>query len=275
MDRPPQQPGSPADAVPSTDDIRDVYLRGRHGAASATSVPSRPKRRLAIAAGLALLCVSALLVGWSRYAPSMPAVTYDTAVERLASTVSAALELIGHTPAAPVTTEAVASISTKKVPTRPATETRRPISSSREFQLLPLVSAETAQAIEPAAMDDADVLNEDDAAIDGSMIYSPEDADVDPPVAIRSPGLAGNEVNGVEGSSVIEILVSETGLVESARGWQRPATLGAALESTTALSVVKTWRFWPAQKNGQPVRYRTTMPFAQTMNPAGTRDASR
>ena len=82
-------------------------------------------------------------------------------------------------------------------------------------------------------------------------------------------------VNGDKNVSFIEILVSETGRVESARGRRRPATLGAALQSTTALSVVKTWRFRPALKNSQPVKYRTTVPFFDTMNPAGTTDGTR
>ena len=208
--------------------------------------------------------------------PAVSVTAYDAAVERLASTVSAALELIGQRPAEPATNDAVASASTKTVPgMRPTTGKRGPIDSSRHFQLVPLVSPETAQAIEPAPIGNADGAPQDDATIDGAMIYSPDDADVNPPVAIRSPGLAGDEASEVETASLIEILVSETGFVESARGWQRPATLGAALESTTALSVVKTWRFLPAHKNGQPVKYRTTVPFGQTMNPAGTRDENR
>lgn len=237
-------------------------------------------RRAVVALGL-LGVGCAFLVGLYRYdlAPSMPAVSvtaYDAAVERLASTVNAALELIGQRPAEPATADVVASASTKTAPrVRSTTGERGPIDSSRHFQLVPLVSTETAQAIAPAPIAEADGASQDDATIDGARIYSPDDADVNPPVAIRSPGLASDEAREVETASLIEILVSETGLVESAKGWQRPGTLGEALESTTALSVVKTWQFLPAHKNGQPVKYRTTVPFGQTMSPAGMRDHNR
>jgi hypothetical protein len=295
----------------STHDIRDLYLRRPNGVTSSAGVSvTDTSRRLTIASrvwarvrsrfpsgrrvvvGLGLFglaCV--LLIGLSRYdlassIKSASGTTYNTAVERLASAASAALDLVGPRPVGPVTTGEVAS--TKQVPNvRPTTGKRGPIHSSRVFQLTPLVSTATVQANAPAPIGNADVnatletrsnealaLPQDDSAVDTSIIYSPNDTDVSPPVAIRSPGIATDRGNGVTNVSFIEILVSETGRVESARG-RRPATLGAALQSTTALSVVKTWRFSPALKNGQPVKYRTTVPFFDTMNPAGTIDTTR
>ena len=140
---------------------------------------------------------------------------------------------------------------------------------------MPLVTAATADAAGSSPIDGADVSSLDGSAADTSIIYSADDTDVSAPVAIRSPGLEVGRVHGNGSASLIEILVSETGRVESATGLRRPATVGAALETTTALSVVKTWRFLPARKNGHPVKYRTTVPVAQTMNPAGTRDGAR
>ena len=102
--------------------------------------------------------------------------------------------------------------------------------------------------------------------VDASIIYSPQDTDISPPVAIRSPGIATDRGDQDQYVLLIEILVSETGDVESAKGRPRPATIGAAVQSTMALSIVKTWRFRPARKDDQPVKYRTTVRFAETMN---------
>lgn len=293
-----------AAAVPkSTYDSRAVYLSWRNGVTPSADVPApdtsqRPtiasrvwaivQSRLAfnrrVVAGLGLFGVAcAVLIGLSRYdfASSIKTVsgtTYIIAVDRLASAVSAALDLVGKGPVGAVTTEDVASISRTKVPNvRPTTGKRAPINSSRALQLIPLIGADTVQANGPAPVGNADVnattetkealaLPQDDSPVEAPIIYSPKDTDISPPVAIRSPGIATDRGNGEQYVLLVEILVSETGDVESARGRQRPATLGAALQSNMALSVVKTWRFWPARKDGQPVKYRTTVPFAETMN---------
>lgn len=295
----------------STQDIRDVYLRRLDAVTSSAGVSvTNTSRRLTVAsrawalvrsrfpldrrvvAGLGLVAVaSVLLFGLSRYdiAPSIKTVsdtTYNTAVERLSSAVSAALDLVGQRPV-PVTTKDVTSISKTKVPNVRPTG-KRAINSSRALPLTPFISTETVQANGPAPIGNADVnatvettseealaLARDNSAVDTSIVYSLDDADVSPPVAIRSPGIATDRGNGSKNVSFVEILVSETGGVESARGQRQPATLGAALQSTTALSVVKTWRFRPALKNSHPVKYRTTVPFFDTMNPAGTTDGTR
>jgi len=307
------QPPEGAASDTSTHDLREVYLRRSNAVTSSAGVSvTDTSRRLTIAsrvwarvrsrfrvsrrlvAGLGLFAVACvLLTGLSRYdfASSIKTASgmTNTAVEGLASAVGAALDLVGQRPVGPVTTGEVASISRKTVPNvRPTTGKRGPINSSRVFQLTPLVSTETVQANGPAPIVNADVdaametrsseapaRPQDDSAVDTSIIYSPNDADVSPPVAVRSPGIATDRGNGGTNVSFIEILVNETGRVESARGQRRPATLRAALESTTALSVVKAWRFSPALKNGQPVKYRTTVPFFETMNPAGTMDTTR
>jgi hypothetical protein len=239
--------------------------------------------------------------------------TYNTAVEGLASAASAARDLVGKGAVAPVTTS-VASISPKKVPSvRRATEKRAPIDSSRALAPVPLfyetvlvpredkVPVARAERVPVFRDERAPVFRDErvvadafaapgradvdagldarrleiDTEVEAPIIYSSIDTDVRPPVAVRTPGIATVRNNGDKYVSFVEILVSETGQVESARGRQRPGSLGAALQSNTALSVVKTWRFRPARKNGQPVKYRTTVPFIETFNPAGTTDATR
>ena len=289
-------PAPEAETVPSTVDIRAVYLRHHKEHASSGGTPMssiakrltivsrirttiqsrfRANRRVAALATLGAACGLLIVVSHYDVATSMRTLSGATdgnAFERLASSVSAALEVIGgRAEVSAVPVQEVAPGPMKVVPTG----TRRPLYSSTTLPLAPLVSAGTAHAIEPAPIDGAEVTPLEDAPVETSSIYSLDDTDVTPPVAIRSPGLAVDRVQGDGSASLIEILVSEAGLVESATGLHRPATIGAALEFTTALSVVKTWRFLPARKNGQAVKYRTTVPVAQTMNPAGTRDGAR
>ena len=299
----------------ATELIRGVYLRWRNGVTTPADVsPSDTSKRLAVlarvwarvqsrlprdrrvAAGLALCVVGgALLIVLSRYdfARSMKSAsgtTSNTAVQTLASAVSSALNWIGLGPASPVASEDVASVSKKKVSNaRPKKAgTTGPINSLRALQLTPLVNTATLRANAPAPVGgdaDADATREtsgedglalpQDDSVETSIIYSPNDADVSPPVAIRSPGPATGRGNEDKNAGLIQILVNETGLVESATMLRAPATMGEALRSTMALSVVKTWTFEPARKNGQPVKYRTTVPFVETGVPAGTTDETR
>jgi hypothetical protein len=290
----------------ATDLIRGVYLRWRNGGTSSSADVSAPEasKRLTVltrvwaqvqsrlrdrrvAAGLGL-CVAAgaLLIAMSRYdvARSIKPVsgtTSNTAVQTLASAFSGALSWIGLGPVSAVTSEDVASVTKKRVSTaRPKkTGTPGPVNSLRALPLTPLVNTAAIQANAPAPIGDADVdatretssedapaLPQDDSPIETSIVYSPNDADVSPPVAIRSPGPATGRGSEDKNIALIQILVNENGLVESARVLRAPVTMGEALRSTMALSVVKTWHFRPARKNGQPVKYRTTVPFVETVD---------
>ncbi len=298
---------------PSTQDIRQVYLKGRTEARPSPGVamphlsklrtmasqmkariPSRLRFDRRVAAGVGLFGVTcALLVAVSRFdfSPAMKTVsgTTNTTVARLASAVDAALDWVNPGPASPVATEDAASTSRNKVPDGRTNAKRGPIDSTQALQLTPLVGAEAVHANGPAPVGNADVNaaievgNHEapapppsDSAVEAPVIiYSLDDADVSPPVAIRAPGIAAERADGDKNVSSIEILVNETGGVEAVRGRPRPATLGAALHSATALSVVKTWRFRPARRNGQPVKYRTTVTFFEPANPAGTTDGAR
>lgn len=64
--------------------------------------------------------------------------------------------------------------------------------------------------------------------------------------------------------STLELLVDETGQVESVKAIGRPKHLGEALLMTVNLSAAKTWRFLPAVKDGRPVKYRKLVQVWQT-----------
>jgi hypothetical protein len=89
-----------------------------------------------------------------------------------------------------------------------------------------------------------------------SRVYSSVDAEVAPPALVRprlpiapSPEVRADEIPEVE------VVVSPAGEVESVKLLTRPTGVGAAM----MLSAVKTWRFHPATRDGEPVRYRLLM----------------
>jgi hypothetical protein len=83
-------------------------------------------------------------------------------------------------------------------------------------------------------------------------IYSSADRDVEPPVPIQPKiptALPADERE--ENLTVVDLIISDDGQVESLR-LVRPAR---GVRETMILSAVKAWRFQPALRNAQPVRY--------------------
>jgi uncharacterized membrane protein (UPF0127 family) len=91
------------------------------------------------------------------------------------------------------------------------------------------------------------------AAPPDTMVYTSEDAGVIAPRIERSR-LPANPPLGVSQDEIpqVEVVISATGEVESVKLITQPARVGAAM----MLSAVKNWRFLPALRDGQPVRYR-------------------
>lgn len=95
-----------------------------------------------------------------------------------------------------------------------------------------------------------------DPAPPDSTVYSPVDTEVAPPSLVRtrlpaapSPGFRTGELPEVE------VVVSPTGEVESVKLLGQSAGVNPAM----MLSAIKNWRFHPATRDGQPVRYRLVM----------------
>jgi len=58
------------------------------------------------------------------------------------------------------------------------------------------------------------------------------------------------------GANVLEVVVNEDGLVETARSVYEPNTIGEFTAVMNGLSITKAWRFYPATLDGRPVKYR-------------------
>jgi len=103
-----------------------------------------------------------------------------------------------------------------------------------------------------------------DAEVNGrqvdARIYSETDSDVAPPVATypRLPSILppGTEAKDL---AMIDLIIAPGGKVESVKLRRAPTTISDSMLLAMSLSAAKTWRFDPATKDGQPVRYRKSI----------------
>ena len=87
-------------------------------------------------------------------------------------------------------------------------------------------------------------------------MYSSLDTEVAPPSLLRSRLPEGPPLGApAEGLPEVEIVVSSTGEVESVKLVTQQAGVGPSM----MLSAIKAWRFQPATRDGEPVRYRLRM----------------
>jgi outer membrane biosynthesis protein TonB len=94
-----------------------------------------------------------------------------------------------------------------------------------------------------------------------SPIYSQADSDV-VPAKLLTPQKGGPTFRNVAPDiNTMEIVISKQGRVEQVKLVTPPKRMTDML----MLSGAKTWKFSPALKDGQPVRYRTE--FSWEMNP--------
>jgi len=109
-----------------------------------------------------------------------------------------------------------------------------------------------------------------------ARIYGPADTDVVPPVAVRQdiPRLPSSYLPAGGAEGVVEVVISETGAVESAVTRQ---SVNSFLDAQL-LQATRTWRYQPATKGGQPVKYRRLVKISFTARerfPAPTVPARR
>jgi protein TonB len=87
-----------------------------------------------------------------------------------------------------------------------------------------------------------------------ARIYGPTDTDVIPPVAIRQdiPRWPASYLPAGSPDGVVEVVVDETGAVESA-AIRQPLN---KFYDSQLLEAARKWRYQPAMKGGQAVKYR-------------------
>ena len=91
-------------------------------------------------------------------------------------------------------------------------------------------------------------------------IYSKDDSDVVPARLLSKPTSSAS-IRGTEaGINTMELIVSKQGRVEEVK-LVSPA---ARMTDMLMLSGAKTWKFVPATRNGEPVRYRTLYSWEST-----------
>ncbi len=248
---------------------------------SPTKAPEPPKRSIpkwAVAAVAAIVLVGASAWIWSMRAGS-PAAAIIPSLIAEAREVVANLG-IGASPDSPTATaDAVvappvrrepatqprtldASAASAPLPSRPTT-TRRPTTTSRpttpqQRRARPIaqslvqppssgeLSARLAEAIISEARHEA--------------IYSDRDSDVEPPILMYPQLPANLMLAGEDRLNVMEIVVSETGAVERVRLIAGPTRMPDVM----LLSGAKAWRFTPAFREGEAVRYRALVSWAGT-----------
>ena len=93
-----------------------------------------------------------------------------------------------------------------------------------------------------------------------SPIYSQADADVTPAQLLTEQRTAVLATTVTSDVNTMELVVSKGGRVEQVKLAEPPKRMTDML----LLSGAKTWKFAPALKDGQPVRYRTRFSWATT-----------
>jgi len=213
--------------------------------------------------GASVVCTAAVL--WMITTPVFTTVVRveERVADALSPMFGEVLDWLGvHTSTKPPTTKPVAPSDTSAAPSMVAAARRAAAAPPRPRADAPVRGVSQPVAAPPVTSQaaQAPVLSAaDPPSIDRSIVYSPDDADVVPPMAIDQDLRTSAPAGGADGAAAISILVDESGHVESAVLVRRPATLQAAMQATMTLSSAKTWRFHPAMKAGQPVKYRRTI----------------
>ena len=211
----------------------------------------RRKVQVGAAAGLVAVLIVAMVSLWPRpegqgandgRGPVTRAVsaTADTVAQAAGSGLNTVARWFGV---------AVTDRPTATAPAEPASVDASPTSAPSRR-----TAPRTARPVElPRA---AEATPEGQAPSTDTTVYSPVDTEIVPPAFVRSR-LPAEPPLGVrsEDLSEVEVVVSATGEVESVKLVTQPVRV----LSVMMLSAVKNWRFQPATKDGQPVRYRMRM----------------
>jgi hypothetical protein len=159
----------------------------------------------------------------------------------------------------------VSPIATPTV-TPPVAAAPAPAAVNANLVAPPTVAAPTPvsspdNAVVPALATNASTTAVVNAAlyVDESRIYTKEDHDVVPARLLTTPSNSGLSTTTTD-VNTMELVISKLGRVEEARLTVPPKRMTDML----LLSGAKMWKFTPAMKDGQPVRYRTQVSWETT-----------
>lgn len=175
--------------------------------------------------------------------------------------------------ASPSSTPTASAASAEQGPKPRPAKAARPPATPSPMVPSPVVQAPVEPARLPAPSNPAPERVTGKPAVPAAdlRVYDAATADVTPPSLLTPIGIAPVRTNYVPGLATIEVIVSGDGSVESAKAGKAPATVGETLEMMSWLSAAKSWRFGPAVKDGQSVKYRLVVPLSALVSGRGIR----
>ena len=91
------------------------------------------------------------------------------------------------------------------------------------------------------------------------FVYSDQDLDVEPPIPVRPQLPSEPKADSEAGDSFIEVMVDERGQVLQVRLHSSDLSFNDRM----IVAAAKAWQFYPALKDGRPVRYRLRVPVTR------------
>ena len=234
--------------------------------------PVRKKRALprwAVAAVAAMVVIGALAMVWQTIggatgqSPLSAAKSAARAAADFLTLPTPATQTASTTPEAPLPSPQPSTSAPAKpqaaTPQQRLDAAARKLPKSRESGDVPaIVAYETLRApVMPSGFDPSASTDAEAKAALAKAIYTREDADVQPPVMLY-PQMPPPLVVGALSEGIVnrmELVIATDGTVERVRLVSTPRRMADMM----LLSGAKLWRFSPAVKDGEAVRYRTTL----------------
>jgi hypothetical protein len=170
---------------------------------------------------------------------------------------------------APSAARSSASAAAATAPRIPSAqpESEQPLQEAAVAPARPEVSAPAASpsaASRQAAYQPAAIANPTPAitfpqAAPGSQIYSVLDTEVAAPVSEYPQTSSVATVMDNDEMLTFDLVIDQTGKVESVKLRHAPRSIRGTLMLTMSMSVAKAWRFQPATRHGQSVKYRQSI----------------
>jgi hypothetical protein len=156
--------------------------------------------------------------------------------------------------AAPITPKAVVKVASVRR-ARPASATPAPATPAQPLPVEVLADNLAVEPREPAASDDVAALETPVEPVTKNLtLYSAADTDVVPPTPPLGTPLSPWRIHAADAGLSVEVTVADDGRVEKVHMLGTPR-----LSDTTLLSHIKAWKFTPALRAGEPVRYRVLL----------------